>query len=171
MSIQPEQAAAEVLDVVPSITRAIREQMRQYRTMELSVTQFRVLAFLNRHPGASLSDVADHIGLALPSMSKLIDALVARKFVVREYDTVDRRRVTLAVTARGRSIMETAHSATRQFLTNRLAACDSQELEGIAAAMRVLRPLFVSPREAQRAGMNATGDSEMPAPRRKNGTT
>jgi DNA-binding MarR family transcriptional regulator len=150
----PAETAAELLDVAPSITRAIREQMRQHRTTELSVTQFRVLAFLNRNPGSSLSDVADHIGLALPSMSKLIDMLVTRKFVLREFDTVDRRRVTLGLTARGRSILETARGATRDFLTERLAECNRSELETILQAMRVLRPLFASPREAQRAAMN-----------------
>ena len=94
------QTAAELIEVVPSITRAIREQMRQHRTAELSVTQFRVLGYINRHAGASLSDVADHIGLTLPSMSKLVDLLVERKFVVRETDERDRRRMTLALTAR-----------------------------------------------------------------------
>jgi len=151
MTATPSQTAEQVLDVVPSITRAIREQMRQHRTAELSVTQFRVLAFLNRHRGSSLSDVADHIGLTLPSMSKLIDNLVTRKFVTREFDTVDRRRVTLELTSRGHTILESARSATRDFMTIRLEQCSRAELDTIIAAMEILRPLFVSPREAQRA--------------------
>lgn len=133
--------------------------MRSHRTTELTVTQFRVLAFLNRHAGASLSDVADHIGLTLPSMSKLIDQLVARKFVTREFNKVDRRRVTLELTPRGKTIWETARGATRDFLTERLAQCDAAQLETIYQAMEILRPLFISPREAQRAAQNAVSDS------------
>lgn len=151
----PAQTAEQVLDVVPSITRTIREQMRSHRTTELTVTQFRVLAYLNRHAGASLSDVADHIGLTLPSMSKLIDQLVTRKFVARAFDTIDRRRVTLELTARGRTIWETARAATRDDLTERLAQCDAAQLEMIYGAMEILRPLFISPREAQRAASSA----------------
>lgn len=160
MDSQPAQSAEQVMDVVPSITRAIREQMRQHGTAELSVAQFRVLAFLNRNQGTSLSDVADHIGLSLPSMSKLIDQLVIRKLVAREFDRVDRRRVTLALTPRGHSIWESARGATRDFLTTRLEQCDRAELETILAAMQILRPLFVSPREAQRAAQNMT-ETEM----------
>lgn len=151
MNLLPAQTADQVMDVVPSITRAIREQMRWHRTTELSVTQFRVLAFVNRHGGTSLSDVADHIGLTLPSMSKLIDQLVTRRLVIREFDKVDRRRVTLELTPRGRSIWESARGATRDFLTTQLEQCDRAELETILAAMDILRPLFASPREAQRA--------------------
>ena len=154
MNSLPAQSAEQVLDVVPSITRAIREQMRQHRTAELSVAQFRVLAFLNSHEGVSLSDVADHIGLSLPSMSKLVDQLVTRKLVAREFDKVDRRRVTLGLTPRGHSIWESARGATRDFLTTRLEQCDRAELESILAAMRILRPLFASPREAQRAAQS-----------------
>ena len=144
------QAASELVEVVPSITRAIREQMRQHRTSELTVTQFRVLAFLNRHPGASLSDVADHIGLTLPSMSKLIDQLVARKVVAREADKQDRRRVTLALTGRGHTILDSARSATREFMTERLEQLERQDLETVLAALQILRPLFATAREAQR---------------------
>lgn len=157
------QAGGELLEVVPSITRAIREQMRSHRTAELSVTQFRVLAFLSRNAGASLSDVADHIGMTLPSMSKLIDQLVTRRFVTREFDTVDRRRVTLALTGRGRTILESARGATREFLTTRLEQCSRGELETILAAMRILRPLFASPREAQRAALDTQGRASSPA--------
>lgn len=150
MTGTPAQAAAELLEVAPSITRAIREQMRAHRAAELSVAQFRVLAYINRHAGASLSEVADHIGLALPSMSKLVDALVARKLVGRAFDTMDRRRVTLTLTPRGRSILDKARRATRAFLTAQLAECSRAELETLVAAMDILRPLFASPREQAR---------------------
>jgi MarR family transcriptional regulator for hemolysin len=109
-----------------------------------------VLAFLNRHPGASLSDVADHIGLTLPSMSKLIDQLVARKVVAREADKQDRRRVTLALTGRGHTILDSARSATREFMTERLEQLERQDLETVLEALQILRPLFATAREAQR---------------------
>ena len=50
---------------------------------DLSVPQFRTLLFLRRHPGASLSEVAEHIGLTLPSISKMIDRLEARDLLAR----------------------------------------------------------------------------------------
>jgi MarR family transcriptional regulator for hemolysin len=144
------QTAGELVEVVPSITRAIREQMRQHRTSELTVTQFRVLAFINRHPRGSLSDVADHIGLTLPSMSKLIDQLVDNKVVVRESDKEDRRRITLVLTPSGETILKEARAATREYIAERMAPLRRQDLETVLAALQILRPLFATEREAQR---------------------
>ena len=44
----------------------------------------RTLFILQHHTGVSLSVVADHLVLTLPSASKLVDGLVKRGFVMRE---------------------------------------------------------------------------------------
>lgn len=143
--------ASQVLEVVPLVMRAIRAQMREHRSAGLTVTQLRVLAFIDRHNDASLSDVGAHIGLALPSMSKMIDVLVTRRLVVREFDRTDRRRMTLRLTARGCSILASARSATRTVMTQTLAALNARERETVASAMEILRPLFLSEREIKLA--------------------
>ena len=94
--------AREILDVTPNIIQAIRVQMRAQHHHDLSVPQFRTLAFLSRHPGSSLSAVAEHIGLTLPTMSVLIEGLVQRGLVDRVADVRDRRRVLLTLTPEGK---------------------------------------------------------------------
>jgi len=149
MQISSDECAHEVLDVVPLVMRTIRAEMRDRRTPDLSVPQFRTLTFLNRHEGASLSDVAEHIGLRLPSMSKLMDGLVARNLVKRQTHPDDRRRVTLALTARGRTTLQTALEGTRACLAERLATLPASNLAAVAKAMQILRPLFLSSRNVE----------------------
>ncbi len=149
MSATAEQVACEVLEVVPLMMRAIREQMRGHRAAEVSVPQFRALGFLERHEGASLTDVADHIGLTLPSMSKLMDGLVERKLAKREFDTLDRRRVTLGLTPRGRAVLQAARDSTHAYLAEVLARLSPAERSTVIQAMQALRPLFQSEREVQ----------------------
>src|SRR5690349_21174241 len=96
--VSPDNCARALLEVVPPIMRVIRAEMRSQSAPELSVPQFRVLAYVNNHPGASLSEVADHIGLTRPAMSVLVDGLVNRRLMLRETDRSDRRRLTLALT-------------------------------------------------------------------------
>jgi DNA-binding MarR family transcriptional regulator len=140
------EAAHEVLEVVPMVMRIIRAEMRSHSAPDLSVPQFRSLAFLNRHAGCSLSDLAEHVGLTLPSMSKLVDALVERKLVTRETYAGDRRRVTLALTPRGSAILESARESTLAWLAEWLGQLDAQERAVVVDAMRVLRPVFTSAR-------------------------
>ncbi len=142
MSTHANRVAHQLLDIVPSIMRTIRAEMRSHTAPDLSVPQFRTLAFVNRHSGCSLSDAADHIGLTLPSMSKLVDGLVVRKFVIRDTHAGDRRRITLALTARGKEILEAARESTLASLAERLSALDDRDLQTVVEAMGVLAPIF-----------------------------
>ncbi len=135
----PEGCAREVLEVVPLVMRGIREELRKHGARVLSVPQFRTLLFISRHKGASLSEVAEHIGLTLPSMSTLIDGLVARNYAVRRTDSNDRRRMTLALTERGQTSLQSAREATQAHLAEELSHLQEAERKTIMAAMQILR--------------------------------
>ena len=144
MSVSPGDCAHQVLDVVPLVMRTIRAQMRQHRAVDLSVPQFRTLSYIDGNSGASLSAVAEQIGLTLPSMSKIVDGLVVRKLVIRQTHHDDRRRMTLALTERGRSALESSREATRNCLAQALGNLSSADRSTIVAAMNLLRPIFTS---------------------------
>lgn len=148
MPTTPEVCAQEMLDVVPQVMRAIRAEMRRHRTADLSVPQFRTLAFIDRGDQPSLSAVAEHIGLTLPSMSKIVDGLVARKLVTRETHPADRRRLVLALTRSGQTALATSRRATRACLAEELATLSDAERANIVRALETLRPLFAAKKEA-----------------------
>jgi DNA-binding MarR family transcriptional regulator len=75
-------------------------------------------------------------------MSKMVDGLVSRTFVLRHADTTDRRRVTLALTEGGRGALQAARETTQAFLAGRLAVLPESQVAAIVKAMGVLRPLF-----------------------------
>jgi DNA-binding MarR family transcriptional regulator len=149
MSTSPPECAGQILEIVPMVMLAIRTEMRSYRAADLSVPQFRVLVYLHRYAGASLSDIAEYMGLTRPSMSKMIDGLVARQLVSRRMDPGDRRRVSLAPTALGRRAMQSAYEATESRLAERLAVLPAAERHTILKAMQVLASIFGPGREAK----------------------
>ncbi len=142
MKAMTEQAAGHVLEVVPLVMAAIRGHMRRFRDCDLSIPQFRTLAYLNREPGASLSDVAEYIGLTLPAMSRLVDGLVDRKLVSRQTPAGDRRKITLNLTGRGRTMLESALTMTQDHLVEHLADLSAEDCQTVIRAMDILRPLF-----------------------------
>jgi MarR family transcriptional regulator for hemolysin len=147
MSVSSDACAQELLEVIPAIMRAIRSEMRSRRTPDLSAPQFRILAFVNRQPGASLSDVAEHVGLTLPSTSTSVDRLVARKLIAREHSQTDRRRVTLSLTATGKTLLKSARKGAQTYLAARLSTLSAEERKTIMGALQALRPLFTSETE------------------------
>ena len=144
MSVTPELCAREILDVTPIVMQALRVQIRAQRQDDLSVPQFRTLAFLRRHPGSSLSAAAEFIGLTLPTMSVLIEGLVQRGFVNRTPDQLDRRRVLLTLTPEGERQHTRAVECTAAWLVEVLEPLDEQQRRAIVEAFEILRPLFSS---------------------------
>jgi len=136
--------AHELMDTAPRIMQTIRVEMRRGRGSDISIPQFRTLAFIQRNPDSSLSSLAEHLGLTLPSVSKLVDGLVKQKLIVRQESKTDRRRLTLGLTSIGLSIVKTARANAQANLAKKLASLSSPELDTIYQAMQSLRPIFVS---------------------------
>lgn len=145
MPVSSDECAREVLEVVPLVMRTIRTEIRRQRGPDLSVPQFRTLAFLNHRQRTSLSEAADHIGLALPSMSKLVDGLVTRRLVVREPCSEDRRRITLGLTEAGGEALRSARELAQAYLAQALAPLPEADRATVTRAMQILRPVFTPP--------------------------
>lgn len=132
----------EFLEVIPMMMRHVRAEFRSHRTPDLSVPQFRALVFTNRNPGTALSPLADHLGLTLPSTSKMVDHLVLQGYLDRQSSKRDRRKLTLQITAQGKSTLEASFKATQSHLQALFENLSTQEQEGLLAYLRILRVLF-----------------------------
>jgi len=144
MVVNPQESARELLEVVPTVMRDIRSEMRSRRSPELTVPQFRTLAFVNRKEGPSLSEVADHMGLTPPSTCRLVDGLIARGMMTRQGHPTDRRRLRLAVTRRGQMILEASRRGTLAYLADRLDGVAPDDRVVIVKAMEILRSVFAN---------------------------
>lgn len=144
MNTSSQACARALLEIAPAIVQAIRVRMRAERLHELSVPQFRTLAFIGRHPGCSLSDAAEFIGMTLPSMSVLINGLVGEGLVLRQTSLLDRRRVTLSLTEKGSGVYARALEGTLDWLSLQLESLPADDQQTVLRAMEILRPHFVA---------------------------
>jgi DNA-binding MarR family transcriptional regulator len=147
MRPQVAECAREVLDVVPIVMRAIRSELRKYGAREMSVPQYRALGFVYRNESASLSELADHVGLTLSTMSTLVDGLVAQGLVNRREDPEDRRRMTLTLTVLGRNRHEASREAALVSLGKMLRQLSPSDRTTVTRAMQVLRERFTGGKE------------------------
>jgi DNA-binding MarR family transcriptional regulator len=138
----PDQVASAILETLPPSMRAIRERMRLGRAPGMSVAQFRVLLFVRRHPGTSLSPVAEHLAVSLPGASQVAQRLVRAGLMTTEQHAEERRRVELRLTDAGSAALAACDAQTREWLCERLAGLKPAELDRLAAALRLLGPLL-----------------------------
>ncbi|MDF5734541.1 MULTISPECIES: MarR family winged helix-turn-helix transcriptional regulator [unclassified Nostoc] len=137
-----EECAARVMDTVPLVMRFIRADMRAHSAAFLSIPQLRSLAFLNRNPGASLSDLAEHLGVTSATASATIERLVQRDFVKRCDHPQERRRVLLNLTQEGRHHLKQSQDQTRAHITDLLKGLTEEQISNIEEGLTLLKNVF-----------------------------
>ena len=140
-----DECAHELIEVIPEVMQTIRSHVRRQRGSDLSVLQIRVLAFLQHNPGAPLSAVAEHVGLTLPSMSTQVTGLVGRKLLHRATSRVDRRYITLTLTASGAVLLASVRASAQENLAQTLAGLTEAERAVVMQALELLRTAFITP--------------------------
>lgn len=159
MSKLSQECARQILDVTPIVIQAIRFEMRSLKLTDLTVPQFRTLSYINNHPGASLSDAAEFIGLTLSSMSILVNGLVERELVQRDPGVADRRRIHLSLTDAGLVMLRNVRTETQDRLAEMVNDLSAEDRQTITRAMELLRPIFL-PRSLTPPAGQAAGDDE-----------
>ena len=148
MPVSANTISRELLDVVPLIMRTIKSKWKAEPIHGISNSQFRVLMFIQKQPGAALQDVAHHLGLTAPTTSTTVDELVNNQFVLRAPSTEDRRKITLTLTHQGQQTLGEVFEHSRQHLAGYLSSLSPDESEIVYQALKLLGPLF-SPQQEE----------------------
>jgi DNA-binding MarR family transcriptional regulator len=141
----PQACARSLLGGVHVLMGFIRHEMRHNRRAGLSVPHFRALVLLSHTGDASVSAMAEHLGLSLPAASRLADVLVRRGLLARQSQVGDRRRVLLSLTSRGRAVFEEALAATEEALASKFETVPRRQLNQVIVAMQALDRVFSTP--------------------------
>jgi DNA-binding MarR family transcriptional regulator len=138
----PERCATQLMDAIPLVMRVIRTEMRSQSASLLSVPQFRTLAFLDRHPGSSLSDLAEHLGVTRATASAMTERLVQRDFIDRAGHPTERRQVVLKLTADGTSYLQQIRATTRTKIAGLLTSLSETQLSKLLDGLTSLSQVF-----------------------------
>ncbi|MCH5671467.1 MarR family winged helix-turn-helix transcriptional regulator [Streptomyces gilvus] len=106
-----------------NLTRRLAELLEEEGC---SVERWRVLSVTADGQGHPMTEIADRVLMPAPSLTKLVDGMVADNLVHRRSDPADRRRVLLHLTARGRILHDRAAHRVRAEQTRLLAAIGDQ---------------------------------------------
>jgi long-chain acyl-CoA synthetase len=84
-------------------------------TVDLSLSQYRILGLLAEGSAMS-SSLAERLAVRPPSVTAVIDGLVARGLVERTHSEDDRRRISLGITKSGQTVLDSADRAVNERL-------------------------------------------------------
>jgi len=144
----PEPAPPTLLYLMKQVELAIRARLDELmRPAGLTALQYTALTVLERHPDLTSARLARHSFVTAQTMSDMVTALRERGLIERHRDPADRRRLVLALTAKGHDLLGQYRPA--------VAALEAEMLSGLTAKQAVgLREAILACREAlaSRAG-------------------
>jgi DNA-binding MarR family transcriptional regulator len=133
-----------LLETIPNLMRSLHLISRQCRSDDeepLNMGQFRMLAMLHESP-RTLSELAASHHVTPSTMSRTVDVLVRKGWVLRVADLSDRRQVILMLTDDGRTALQAMGRHTQDSVTGMLAQLDDGERARLYDGLTVLQKLL-----------------------------
>lgn len=140
-------AADDVLEAVHAVMHRVRaQQQHALRDADgnesLTPLEARVLGFFARHPGATQSELAAHVGRDKGQLARLVGGLRERGWLLAEADAEDRRAVRLVPSEAARQRHQAAMRARRRLAEAAAAGLsDTERRQLLALLQRVLANL------------------------------
>jgi DNA-binding MarR family transcriptional regulator len=107
----------------------------------LTLTQVSTLASVERLGPVRLTDLAEHEGIAPPTLTRLAASLHDAGYVARETDPADRRSSFVSITPAGSRLLARLRADRTAVLARRLAGLTEQETAQLRSALAVLEKL------------------------------
>ncbi|MDB4974722.1 MAG: hypothetical protein JWN48_3063 [Myxococcaceae bacterium] len=128
-----------MLDDLRRIVRALRESSREAeRTLGVSGAQLFVLRTLSASHALSLNDLAARTRTHQSTVSVVVKRLVEAGLVTRATSAADARRIELALSKRGRALLERAPLAAQDKLIAGVERLPQKQRRALQSALRGL---------------------------------
>ncbi|GAB3615825.1 hypothetical protein GCM10027416_03820 [Okibacterium endophyticum] len=108
---------------------------------ELSDGQFAVLTALHLHGPHTLGDLAQRERVSAPSMNRTVNCLEESGYLTRQTDEGDRRKVSIALTDAGTSVVKDTVKKRDAWLSVQLRGMSQDDRAALATAATVMRRL------------------------------
>lgn len=140
MQHSAKKVAAEVLEVIPLVTRRVAADLRKSeRPMKLAYIH--LLGLVARSP-QSLSELSDVHAVSMPTMSKTITTIEKLGWVVRSRSEIDRRVVMVEATPTGRAALEEVYHRAIAPISEALDSLTTGQRQELSAGLKILRDTF-----------------------------
>jgi DNA-binding MarR family transcriptional regulator/GNAT superfamily N-acetyltransferase len=117
----------------------------------LTLAQARVLFELGTCQCATAVELGSRLGLDPGYLSRILQGFVKTRLLVREHSSEDARRLTLSLTARGRSAFAALDGKSRETIAMLISSLSTLQRERLIGAMRTVERMLSARDEARAA--------------------
>jgi DNA-binding MarR family transcriptional regulator len=118
--------------------RSMRDFRRFMVTTGLSFSQINILMRMVHRGSTSVSEVGDQLGISIAAASQAVDRLVQLGLIIRNEDPGDRRAKQLALTQKGRDLIDQGVEARSKWVEGVADSLSTEEQKMIISALVLL---------------------------------
>ena len=107
-------------------------------TSEFNLEDFIVLDLLEETGQSSMGEITTKFSLAASTATGIVDRLVRQKLIKREHSKMDRRKVVLELTAKGRRTLQKIWETLMQTMEIPLSLLTEEEIETLVLIIKKL---------------------------------
>ncbi|WP_405984890.1 MarR family winged helix-turn-helix transcriptional regulator [Streptomyces sp. NBC_00872] len=140
-----ERAAPEPAEIAGRLRTAIQHLLPTLRTRtargDLTPSRQAALATLAAHGPLRISDLATRMGIALSTVSRMVDLLDGSGWIERNTDPLDQRATLIALNDAGRALLDATRREAAVRLAEQIARLTPAEQRSLDAALPALEAL------------------------------
>lgn len=120
---------SDLYNTASKLMRLFRQRHRQYlEQYNLFVGQPKILSTLNQHPGLSQQELTTLTQGVKETVSMSVRRLMKNGLIIREPDSVDKRKYSLYLTLTGKEVLETVEKGIKELNDNLLNGFSDKEI-------------------------------------------
>jgi DNA-binding MarR family transcriptional regulator len=135
--------AVDLLSIPPLIFRFLRRKLIKTALADIDVDikfpHLEIMTVLKEEGTLHVAEIGEKLQIAKAQMTHLIDKLVDLNLVARQMGSADRRTLNIALTAKGKSLLEEHENFLVDTVRENMASLTDKELETLSASLRNLR--------------------------------
>ena len=123
--------------LVHAVKRNVHEKIESL-DLDIAPMHVRVLKIITKKPQCTAVDIANFLDRDKAQVTRLLSALIKQELIVKEPNPEDKRSQCLAITERGKAIVDQLSEVDREMFEKMKIGIDSDELatfERVAKAM------------------------------------
>ncbi len=118
----------EIAELIFALSRKLKDEMSfDSDTAQLTILQIHALIFIHKLGSITMTEIANHFKISLPTATSLSNKLVTTKLITRQNDKEDRRIVKLVLTQKGEELLKEVMKQRNQKITRMLSYLSQEE--------------------------------------------
>jgi DNA-binding MarR family transcriptional regulator len=139
--------SVDLLSVPPLIFRFLRKKLIKTTLADIDadikLPHFEIMTVLKEEGTLHVAEIGEKLRIAKAQMTHLIDKLFELDLVARQIDANDRRTLNIALTKKGKTLLEEHENAMVNAVRDNMSSLTVEELEVLSTSLRNLRDMLV----------------------------